>query len=152
MLNVLNVISNPQYILQNFEGKHLPSPHKYTEEMSLLLPKVNKKEGWTQLQQPKLHNPHHSILTVLAYLWNSRVLGTYFHVDINVRRGHWDWVSHSTFLIIPSNFPSPPDMLLSSCFEYMSCTCVAFFTRFALTHAGSYPFHVSCQKLASFQL
>lgn len=39
MLNVLNVISNPQYILQNFEGKHLPSPHKYTEEMSLLLPK-----------------------------------------------------------------------------------------------------------------
>lgn len=33
-----------------------------------------------------------------------------------------------------------PDMVLKSCFEHMSCACVAFFARLALTQAGS------CQK------
>lgn len=30
-----------------------------------------------------------------------------------------------------------PDMLLKSCLQYMSCACVTFFTRLALTQAGS---------------
>lgn len=30
-----------------------------------------------------------------------------------------------------------PEMLLKSCLQYMSCACVTFFTRLALTQAGS---------------
>lgn len=35
------------------------------------------------------------------------------------------------------SFP-PADIFLNNCLEHTSCACVAFFTRFALTHAGSY--------------
>lgn len=55
-----------------------------------------------------------------------------------------NWEGHKSFFSLLSftspNIFLPPEMVLKSCFEHTSCAFVAFFTRLALTHAGS------CQK------
>lgn len=55
-----------------------------------------------------------------------------------------NWEGHKSFFSLLSftspNILLPPEMVLKSCFEHTSCAHVAFFTRLALTHAGS------CQK------